>query len=270
MSKIAFCFIVKDGDSYLEKNLDILIELGNLYFKEFKIFYAENDSKDNTINILKNYKNKYSNIYGEHLLLDGKHSTELCNNTEYNCKNRTRRLAYLRNIILNMAKQWKECDYMIMLDLDFVDFDKNEFYNMFNIIDDNKNINGIFGMSVTKNNNDCLYDIGAIKPYKKLSYIKNENLIINVDSAFSGIGIYRMKLLIDNNIEYNIKTNDIEHIEFNKNINNLYVYSLFRPIYEGTCMGNYFMTCYIKFIMKIIIIVVIILLLLLFIKKLKQ
>jgi hypothetical protein len=266
MSKIAFCFIVKDGGTYLEKNLDRLIELGNLYFDEYKIFYAENDSKDNTINILNKYKNKYKNIYGEHLLLDGKHSTELCEGYEINCKKRTRRLAYLRNIVLNKAKKWKECDYMIMLDLDFIDFDKNEFYNMFNIINNNKNINGIFGMSVTKDNTNCLYDIGAVKPIINILIIRNdEDKLIKVTSAFSGFGIYRMQPLINNNIEYNTKTNEIEHIDFNRNINNLYVYTLYRPVYEGNCSSpffhfhkgiiNYYISIFIIFIISIVSIV---------------
>ena len=36
-------------------------------------------------------------------------------------------MAYLRNKVLEQAKQWKECNILIMLDLDFVDFDENEF-----------------------------------------------------------------------------------------------------------------------------------------------
>lgn len=38
---------------------------------------------------------------------------------------------------------------MIMLDLDFIDFDMKELYNMFNIIKNDKRINGIFGMSIS-------------------------------------------------------------------------------------------------------------------------
>ena len=47
-----------------------------------------------------------------------------------------------------------------------------------------------------------------------------------------------MKYIIDNNIKYNEKTNDIEHIAFNNKIKNLYVYSNFTPIYysdSGYC-----------------------------------
>lgn len=267
MNNIAFCFIVKDGDKYLENNINKIIELGNLYFDEFKIFYAENDSKDNTINILKNYKNKYSNIFGEHLLLDGKHSTELCDGNINNCKKRTRRLAYIRNIVLNQAKKWKECNYMIMLDLDFIDFDKKIFYDMFNIIKNNTNIDGIFGMSVTKDDNKCIYDVAAIKPYKNiLNVINDEDKLIKVKSAFSGFGIYRMQTLIDNNIEYNIKTNDIEHIDFNKNINNLYIYTPFRPIYEGSCLYFYYNKGIIKKIKYAIYVLVVIILIIIAIK----
>ena len=261
MSNVAFCFIVKDGETYIENNINRIIELGNLYSDKFKIFYAENDSKDNTINILKKYKNKYSNIYGEHLLLDGKHSTELCNGTINNCKKRTRRLAYLRNIVLNMAKKWKECDYMIMLDLDFIDFNKKKFYNMFNIIKNNANINGIFGMSVLKDNKNCIYDVAAIQPYVYiLNVINDEDKLIKVTSAFSGFGIYRMQKLINNNIKYNINTDDIEHIDFNKNINNLYIYTPFRPIYEGSCLYFYYNKGIIKKIKYVIYVFILIIL----------
>ena len=255
MDNIAFCFIVKDGGEYLELNIERIFKLCMLLPINFKIFYAENDSKDDTINILIKLKNNYKNIYGEHLLLDGKHSTELCvNSLNKNCTNRVRRLAFLRNIVLNKAKEWKECDYMIMLDLDFVDFSDEQFYKMFNIIKNNKNINGIFGMSVIEKNNNSLYDLGAVKPFSKIFSIIAEEELVKVDSAFSGFGIYRMKPIIDNNLQYNLNADEIEHIDFNKNINNLYVYTCFRPIYVGDYMGIFFIKYYIKIICILVII----------------
>jgi hypothetical protein len=215
MDNVAFCFIVKDGDKYLEKNLMKIIEFGDLYLDNYRIYYVENDSVDKTNEILDNFKKKYKNIYGKHLKLDGKHSTELCNKfNERNCSNRTRRLAFIRNQVLNQAKKWKECKYMIMLDLDFIDFDVNELHNMFNIIKNSKNINGIFGMSIT--NKGFFYDMGSIKPSYKLIDIFLKIELVKVQSAFSGFGIYKMKYIIDNNVKYNEKTNEIEHIDFNK------------------------------------------------------
>jgi hypothetical protein len=230
MDNVAFCFIVKDGDKYLEKNLMKIIQFGDLYLDNYRIYYVENDSVDKTNEILDKFEKKYKNIYGKHLKLDGKHSTDLCNKfDERNCSNRTRRLAFIRNQVLNQVNQWNECKYMIMLDLDFIDFDMKELHNMFNIIKNSKNINGVFGMSVSHKN--CMYDIGAVKPLYKLIEIYLKIKLVKVDSAFSGFGIYKMKYIIDNNVKYNEKTNKIEHIDFNKQISNLYVYSKFRPKY---------------------------------------
>ena len=232
MNNVSFCFIIKDGDKYLQKNLEKIINTANLFCNEYKIFYCENDSIDNTKEILQQFKSKYKNIYGEHLTLDGIHSSELCAQEDFfNCALRCRRLAYLRNNVLNKAKEWKVCNYIIMLDLDFIDFDQTEFINMFNLLKKNNNINGIFGMSVNKNNK--LYDGGAVESYLNLFYILMEQKLVKVYSAFSGFGIYKAQILINNNIEYNLLTTKIEHIDFNKQINNLYVYSYFRPIYDG-------------------------------------
>lgn len=231
MINVAFCFIVKDGSEYLDKNLQNIIDLATLFCDEYKIFYVENDSIDNTKEILEKFKLKNNNIFGKHLTFsDKKYSTELCSNDfDLNCSKRTSRLAYLRNISLEQAKEWSQCNYMVMLDLDFIDFDKKEFINMFDIINKNKNIDGIFGMSITTSGN--LYDIGAVKPMTKILSIILEEKLVKVNSAFSGFGIYRMKTIMDKNLNYNINSNDIEHINFNENFNNLFVYTPFRPIY---------------------------------------
>lgn len=260
MNNIAFCFIVKDGEKYLEKNINKIINLGNSYFKNYRIYYAENDSKDNTINILQKYKQKYTNIYGIHLKIDGLYSTDLCKNKNknkiiYNCSKRLRRLAYLRNIVLNQIKLWFECNYVITLDLDFIDFDKNEFINMFNIINNNSNIDGIFGMSIDQNN--YLYDLAAIKPFYKIINIINRYKLIKVKSAFSGFGIYRMNSI--RYINYNTKTNSIEHIDFNKKIKNLYVYSYFNPKYKN--IKSYYLFFHqIKIIFSLLILIILIIL----------
>jgi hypothetical protein len=257
MDNVAFCFIVKDGDKYLEKNLTKIIQFGDLYLDNYRIYYVENDSVDKTKEILDKFKKKYKNIYGKHLKLDGKHSTNLCkNNNVYNCSNRTRRLAFIRNQVLNQAKKWSECNYMIMLDFDFMYFDMKELYNMFNIIKNSKNINGIFGMSVS--HKKCLYDGGAVKPTYKLIEIYFNKILVKVKSAFSGIGIYKMKYIIDNNLNYNEKTNQVEHIDFNEKIKNLYVYSNFRPVYEWNNE-----ICFENIIINIIISVLFILLIIL-------
>ena len=63
MINIAFCFIVKDGGKYLHRNLQSIINLALLFCDEYKIFYVENDSNDNTREILENFKLKNIFIY---------------------------------------------------------------------------------------------------------------------------------------------------------------------------------------------------------------
>jgi len=237
---ISFCFIVKDGEKYLERNLNRIINLGEK-FNSYRIFYAENDSIDSTKEILKNISYNNKNISGINLKLDGKHSTDLCKYSFfYNCSYRVQRIAYLRNVVLDLAKKWKECNLMVMLDLDFIDFEENEFMNMIDIIKNNERINAIFGMSVTEKDNNCLYDTGSIQPFYKIVNIMFKSKLVSVSSAFSGFGIYRMKIIRDNNISYKEDGNNIEHIDFNHQMNNLFVYTKFIPIYEGDTYGFYF------------------------------
>ena len=62
-----------------------------------------------------------------------------------------------------------------------------------------------------------------------------------------------MKPIIDNNLQYNLNTDTIEHIDFNKNINNLYVYTCFRPIYVDNYSGIFFIKYYNKIYIYIIL-----------------
>ena len=94
--KVAFCFIVKDGADYLQKNIDTLKTISENFLLSH-IFAIENDSKDTTRNILsKEFENGCITAF-KLLDLDGKSSVELCKKErKYNCSKRTKRLAYLR------------------------------------------------------------------------------------------------------------------------------------------------------------------------------
>jgi hypothetical protein len=232
---VAFCFIVKDGNEYISRNLQKIVDFADRFTDNYRIFYTENDSTDNTIKILNKFKKKYSRIRGIHLKLDGKHSSDLCDGINLNCNRRTRRLAFLRNNVLEIAKKWKKCNFMFMLDLDFEDFDPEKLNSMFEIIKKDNKMDAIFGMSRSSYN--IAYDIGAIEPiYKRMeifySMLINSSKLIVVDSAFSGFGIYRMKNIRDKNLRYNEKTNTIEHIDFNKKLKNKYVFPIFDPVYS--------------------------------------
>lgn len=219
--KIAFVFIVKDGEKYLEKNLNTIKKYNQ------DIYAVENNSTDNTKIILRDSGIK--NVIT--LDLDKKHSTELCTK-EVNCSERVRRLAYIRqkgiDAVINSGITY---DYVCMLDLDFLEYDEKGLVDMFQYMETHKDVDGIFGMSTERNG--LPYDTGAVTPTHKLvPIITKLNRYIRVDSAFSGFGIYRYSSIWDTGAKYDYKDiNDIEHIHFNKNFNKLIVDTQFNPRY---------------------------------------
>ena len=179
--KIAFVFIVKDGEKYLEKNLNTIKKYNQ------DIYAVENNSVDNTKIILRDSGIK--NVVT--LDLDKKHSTELCTK-EVNCSERVRRLAYIRqkgvDAVINSGVTY---DYICMLDMDFLDYDEKGLIDMFQYMEEHRDVDGIFGMSMD-DGIGLPYDMGAVKPVHKLvPIISKLKRYIRVDSAFSGFGIYR-------------------------------------------------------------------------------
>lgn len=221
--KIAFIFIVKDGEEYLRRNINSI--------KKFNqdIYAVENNSVDNTKQIL-SQSNLTKVIF---LDLDDKHSTELCStDEEYNCNKRTRRLAYIRQRGLDaVMNSGIEYDYVCMLDLDFYSFNYKQLLDMFTHMDKNKNIDAMFGMSHSPLG--VPYDTAAIEPQSKTVQIRlKTQRYIDVESAFSGFGIYRYSSLREADAKYDhVHTNGVEHIDFNRQLNKLIVDTHFNPIY---------------------------------------
>ena len=222
--KVAFVFIVKDGEEYLQTNLDAI--------KKFNqdIYAVENNSVDNTKNILShaNLKKVIS------LDLDAKNSLELCNFTEHvNCAKRVRRLAYIRQRGLDaVISSGIAYDYICMLDMDFIKFDEEGLDDMFMYMEKHVDVDAIFGMS--HNQYGIPYDIGAIAPNDTIIPIMlKTKRYVEVDSAFSGFGIYRYSSIRRVGAKYNYtRINDIEHKYFNSHFDKVLVDTEFNPIYS--------------------------------------
>ena len=220
--KIAFVFIVKDGEKYLEKNMNTIKKYNQ------DIYAVENNSTDNTKIILRDSGIKKVIT----LDLDNKSSLELCSRNEDNCSKRVRRLAYIRqrgiDAVINSGVVY---DYVCMLDMDFLEYDEKGLIDMFQYMETHKDVDGIFGMSTERNG--LPYDTSAVTPTRKLiPIITKLNRYVRVDSAFSGFGIYRYSSLWDTGAKYDYKNiNDVEHIHFNKNFNKLVVDTQFNPRY---------------------------------------
>jgi len=149
--KVAFTFIVKDGGRYLERNLKKIKRF------EQDVYAVENNSTDNTKTILKNSNIKSVLSFD---LGDEKFSSSLCKYRR-NCTKRVRRIAYLRQKVLDsVMNSGVEYDYICMLDMDFLDFDSNHLRNMFEYMETHRDVDGIFGMSNAKHYLTIPYDMG--------------------------------------------------------------------------------------------------------------
>ena len=158
--KVAIGFMVRNGESYLEKNLNKIINFMNNNFgkNNFDIHYFENDSTDKTIEILDKFKKENNNFFGENRVFKNKMSSDMC--LLKNCKNRFQFLAGIRQKLLDFVitknneygnSEQKTYDYYLLIDLDFKDFNDEELKNMFNTIIKN-NYDGINKIvSVMKN-----------------------------------------------------------------------------------------------------------------------
>ena len=186
--------------------------------------------------------------------IDKNNSLELCKNDPVvNCTERVRRLAYIRQQGLNsVLASGTTYDYICMLDMDFVDYDKKRLDDMFIYMENNEDVDAIFGMSKISNFG-LPYDVGAIKPLYKIPLIMSKiKRYVEVDSAFSGFGIYRYSSVFDNQATYDYKnTKDVEHIDFNKKLNKLVVDTHFNPVYDlldNSLIVKYFLIVLILFV----------------------
>ena len=223
-------FLVRDGEKYLLNNLNKIETFCKDNFGNYKILFLENDSRDSTRQILLNKMSTNNKIKGVFKKMNDKHSTKLCKDTiiNYNCNTRTRFLASLRQELLEYSLKYLS-DITLICDLDFVSFNENELLKMIRVLIDN-DLDGIFGMSYS---NKKPYDIGAINPKWTIPtiVIGGNNIIIPVNSAFSGFGVYSTNSVTSKKANYNLNNNSIEHIDFNKYFDKLYVYPNFKPEY---------------------------------------
>jgi hypothetical protein len=223
--KIAFIGIVKDGEEYIQRNIEFVRTLGQ------DIYIVENNSTDNTKNILKFLVQNGTVKKVTTLDLDNTNALDLCKITEL-CKERVRRLAYIRQKGLeSVLESGIPYDYICAIDLDFQSFDRDAFMDMVTYMENNQTVDGIFGMSY--NNYNWIYDFGCVRPlYTLIPIAWKLRRYVKVDSAFSGFGVYRYSSIRKKNAKYDYENiNHIEHIHFNSHFDNLIVDTHFNPFY---------------------------------------
>ncbi len=222
----------RDNQEYITKTLSIFDKIGK-QFKDYVVIIYENDSVDKTRQILQKHK-KSNYIY---IFENG-----------VNIKERTARIAYCRNKILDKIKTInKKYDYLIVADMDDV-INKGTIVNTINTCfkyPENK------WSAMTANQKHEYYDIWALRipkvletdcwidvekdKKKGLSNFQAEQKrivkfqkpipkigLIEVNSAFSVVAIYKLADLI--NCRYNgLRENNsmvCEHVPFSECIRN--------------------------------------------------
>ena len=233
--------LVKNSQDTLEKNIDFILDYNEKYRNNdrIKLLILENDSIDDTKKILDKYSNNnLIQIFSQ-------------NGLEKNILNRIERITYCRNFIFEKIRDinTEESDILyIPADFDIDLFNRQtveEFYNVLNFLINNKEIDAMF-----PNCSPYYYDIHALrkvgwnsndgwKNYEKLSKyvpigkfflkyyfiyrkqikINKNDEVINVESAFGGIGVYKLKKDQLSLLKYSSdqKFEKCEHIDFNSN-----------------------------------------------------
>lgn len=230
--KIVIVGTVRDCGSKLKNSIPDAVRLSG-EFQEYKIILYENDSDDNTVQVINEFAK------------DNKNITLI---TEKNIPGqRTERLAHGRNILLKEVRQkYNHYDFMIVIDLDY---DKPNHTKSLRTVIEKMPDNwgavtatskiGYYDWWALRSSNlgldhDCWHppdectncacgqnpmDTGDLR-----QIIKEKNR--KVESAFNGIGIYRIKSIPEDAKYVGIAQNgdDVcEHVSFNSKIENLYV-----------------------------------------------
>lgn len=235
-NNVAIVSIARNASKNLNNNLKIFDTLESLYNNCYFYIY-ENDSIDNTKEIIDMWaKNKSNAIFESEKL-----------NTPYlplsTSTTRTENLAKARNKCLEYVKNEisDKIDYVIVIDIDFINFSINGLYNSFGWLNIHEHIDAIAGFSFLMkkpsfpNGTTTKYDM--LTNYDSWAYrhtwwsdTQQSGLmywfqwwiplvgspLIHVNSAFGGCAIYKKKYFISGKYS----GENCEHVLFHNSIKN--------------------------------------------------
>jgi len=228
--KAIICAILKNEEKNLYNFFKILKKIKNLFFN-YHVILVESDSNDNTYSISKKL---IKDLNGEII------------KTKTNKKwLRTKRIEYCRNIYMQTIRKkkfLKNFDYLIILDVDNV----NHNLKINNILDSLKKLPKNW-IGVFPNQKLIYYDLYALRIKKYFEFdcfekmisslnllspsqsyfkiiFKNffiinkfKNRFIKVESAFGGLGIYKLKYVLNKKYS-SLNGKYCEHVFFNKSL----------------------------------------------------
>lgn len=218
---ILFCGICRNVGHILETNILRLLRTANV-FKDYHTFVYENDSNDNTTDILNKYKSDKFNFIST-TRKDKDYAEGLTNGEDPWHMNRCKVLADCRNNYLEYAKGFIDFDYLCVLDLDLLGgWSYDGFYHgIFTLNNVDNPCVSAYGVLTEYTNKLSLeevspedylmYDSFAFRPLNGINQnfnafvLQNFNFIkfqrgddpVEVDSNFGGLAIYKMSEIGD-------------------------------------------------------------------------
>ena len=222
--KTAVIGITKNNGDCISRGIKNMMKISEL-FKDSIVYIYENDSTDNTVNILADWKSNYEKKFYFS-------SEKRVKRYSYHTQN----IAQARQKALNWVRTYyKDFDLLIIMDPDlFYDI------NLTGIIDSLHNMdkwdacfaNGIYNMK------GMTWDAFAMRTEdQNIPWKGNKNYFSNfhkkdnwgtgriitewteVFSAFGGLGIYKSEIL--KNVNYDTNSIDCEHVPFHNKIRNV-------------------------------------------------
>lgn len=244
-STVAICGIARDCSDQVRHIIPKLEALGER-FKAYKIIVVENDSRDDTQEVISSWADENHNVvpifFSEAGLAPDAQSSR---SSESGCFNYSRisRIAFARNIYLQELPRLDESDFVVVVDLDVLDFSLAGIANSFARQDDwDCATSAGFRYTLRRPfNRDVYWDTYAFEPMdgyaggvQHLSDIRSSqtkirkelqgDCCVSAQSAFGGLAIYKRCMLEGQ--QYKTESNDdsdvpflCEHVMLHRSIN---------------------------------------------------
>lgn len=226
--KIAICSIVRNCDKNLKKNIPIINEITS-YFESSIVIIFENDSIDNTKNVLKEWSEKSSDViiqckdFGNKTIPD---STDNGVNKYFSVSRINKMVEYRNNYLQKLEEINFNPDFVIVVDLDVSNISIKGILHSFGLVDQ-WDIVTANGYSISPKLKRRYHDTYALVELgkenipqteesisfnaEKWSFLQNEQSLIPVFSAHGGLSIYRYEAL--KKLRYRIIKNDDNRVE---------------------------------------------------------
>lgn len=267
-NEILICGLVRNCEKQMINNIKPLENFCS-YFKKYKVVIFENDSNDNTREILKSWEQNNNNI---HLIkCKNNYDCKLKTKTGYNYgqfnKKRFLKMAYYRDHYMKHVKR-SNSKYTMLIDFD-LDLNFINIPGFMYTLSTHDKWNGIFingknSLPLSFSLLNFPYDALAYSHNNKFIRIKNntnkynfnnlflttklylslikksnqDNIITPVESAFNGMCVYKTNELKKYTYLKNFDGTYCEHIHINKQMNNLYIANKWISIQKRQGDGN--------------------------------